>query len=346
MRALRKIKTGPDGICLYTDLPIPEPAAGEVRIRIIYASLCGTDLHIRNDAFPVQMPVTIGHEYCGVIDKIGEGVDGFAVGDRVVSMTAAGFCGHCDLCRAGLYMLCREKRGLGSARNGAFAEYMTFPADRVFKVPVGISTKAAALCEPLACVVRSVLERANVTAGDYVYISGPGVMGQFAAQLAKIAGAFVTIGGTNIDGDRLTQAKRVGADDVVDVTAEDAIAHAERVTGGHMYDVAFECSGSARAIDTCIDVLKKTGHLQQIALYGKPILFDLDKLLMKEITISNSYASERTSWQRLMQLLGTGKLQIEPYCSAVLPLEEWEKAMSMFQNKEGYKILFQLSNEL
>ncbi len=345
MKALRKIQTGPGGIQLFTDLPVPEPAAGEVRIKIIYASLCGTDLHIRDDAFPVQMPVTIGHEYCGIIDKLGEGVDGLAVGDRVVSMTAAGYCGHCELCRAGLYMLCKEKKGLGSARNGSFADFMTFPADRVFKVPDGISTKAAALCEPLACVVRSVLEQANITAGDYVYISGPGVMGQFAAQLARAAGAFVTMAGTGIDEERLALARSVCADDVVDVTAEDAVAHAEQVTGGHMYDVAFECSGSARAIDTCVDVLKKTGHLQQVALYGKPVPVNLDKILMKEITISNSYASERTSWQRLMQLLAAGKVQLEPYCSAVLPLEEWEKAMELFESKQGYKILFQLAPE-
>ena len=345
MRALRKIAAGADGIRLFTNVPIPEPAPGEVRIRIVYASLCGTDLHIRDDAFPVQMPVTIGHEYCGFVDKLGADVTDLKVGDRVVSMTAANYCGHCDLCRAGLYMLCKEKKGLGSGWDGAFADYMNFPADRVFKVPEGISTKAAALCEPLACVVRSVLERVSISAGDYVYISGPGVMGQFAAQLAKAAGAFVTVGGTAIDAERLALVKKMGADDVVDVTAEDAVSHAQQVTGGHMYDVAFECSGSPRAIDTCIDLLKKTGHFQQIALYGKPIPIDLDKILMKEITISNSYSSERTSWQRLMPLLAAGKVQLDPYCSAVLPLEQWETAMKLFEKKEGYKILFQLSDE-
>ena len=79
---------------------------------------------------------------------------GYKLGDKVVSMTAAGYCGHCDYCRAGLYMLCKEKRGLGSARNGAFAEYMTYPADRLFKIPEGVSMKAAALSEPLACCLR------------------------------------------------------------------------------------------------------------------------------------------------------------------------------------------------
>ena len=80
-------------------------------------------------------------------------------------------------------------------------------------------------------------------------------------------------------------------------------------------------------------------------LYGKPIPVDLDKMLMKEIVLSNSYASERTSWQRLMNLLAAGKIQIEPYCSAVLELEDWENAFSMAENKEGYKILFQMSQE-
>lgn len=345
MKALRKIHVGPGGVQLFQDLPIPEPAAGEVRVKIIYASVCGTDLHIRDDGFPVQMPVTIGHEYSGIIDALGEGVTDLAIGDRVVSMTAAGYCGHCDYCRAGLYMLCKEKKGLGSARNGAFAEYMTYPADRIFKIPKGVSMKAAALSEPLACCLRGVLERTTITAGDYVYVGGPGVMGQFVVQLAKAAGAYVTVGGTAIDAERLALSKEIGADDVFDVTAEDPVAHAERVTGGHMYDVAFECAGSARALDTCIDILKKTGQLQQVAMYGKPIPVDLDKMLMKEIVLSNSYASERTSWQRLMNLLAAGKIQIEPYCSAVLELEDWEKAFSMAENKEGYKILFQLNPE-
>lgn len=345
MKALRKIHEGPGGVQLVRELPIPEPDVGEVRIKIIYASVCGTDLHIRDDGFPVQMPVTIGHEYSGVVDALGDGVTDLAVGDRVVSMTAAGYCGHCDYCRAGLYMLCKEKKGLGSARNGAFAEYMTYPADRVFKIPQSISMKAAALSEPLACCLRGVLERSTITAGDYVYVGGPGVMGQFVVQLAKAAGAYVTVGGTGIDEKRLALAREVGADDVFDVTAEDPVAHAERVTEGHMYDVAFECAGSARALDTCIDVLNKTGHCQQVAMYGKPVPVDLDKVLMKEIVMSNSYASERTSWQRLMQLMAVGKIQIEPYCSAILDLEDWEKAFSMAENKEGYKILFQLNPE-
>lgn len=345
MKALRKIHTGEGGIQLFHDMPIPEPAAGEVRIKVIYAAICGTDIHIRNDGFPVQMPVTIGHEYSGIVDALGEGVTDFKVGDRVVSMTAAGICGHCDYCRQGLYMLCNEKKGLGSARNGAFAEYTVFSADRVFKLPDNLPMKEAALCEPLACVVRAALERCHINAGDYVYVSGPGVMGQFTAQIARAAGAYVTVAGTNVDGERLELVKSLGIQDVVDVTAENAVEHAKQFTKGHMYDIAFECSGSPRGLDTCIDVLKKTGHLQQVALYSKAIPVDLDKALFKEIDFSNSYASERTSWQRLMDLLANEQVKIAPYCSAVLDLEDWEEGMRRFENNEGYKILFQLNEE-
>lgn len=345
MRALRKIHKGADGVKLFHDFPVPEPGPGEVLIRIVYAALCGTDLHVRHDVFPAFPPVTIGHEYSGVIAKVGEGVTEFAVGDRVISLNAAKYCGHCSYCRQGLQMLCNEKRGLGTGKDGAFADYMVYQADRVFKMPANLTMKAAAISEPLACVVRGVLERATVRAGDYVYVSGPGVMGQFAAQLAKLAGAHVTVGGTGIDGDRLTMALKLGADNVVDVTAEDPVAFANRVTNGHMYDVAFECSASPRAMDTCIDVLRKTGHLQQIALYGKSVPMDLDKMLMKEITFSNSYSAERSSWELLLNLMSTGKLHMEEFCSVVMDLEDWEEAMRLFEKKVGYKILFQLSEE-
>lgn len=345
MRALRKLHEGADGVKLCCDVPVPEPGPGEVLIKIVYAALCGTDLHVRHDAFPAFPPVTLGHEYSGVIAKVGEGVTDFVEGDRVISMTAAKYCGNCEYCRQGLLMLCSEKRGLGTGKDGAFADYMVYPADRVFKLPEGLSMKAAAISEPLACVVRGVLERTFVNAGDYVYISGPGVMGQFAAQLAKLSGAYVTVGGTGIDGDRLAMALKLGADDIVDVTAEDPVEHAKRVTNGHMYDVAFECSASPRAIDTCVDVLKKTGHLQQVALYGKPVQMDLDKMLMKEITFSNSYSAERSSWERLLPIMATGKLHMEEFCSAVLNLEDWEEGMRMVENKAGYKILFQISEE-
>ena len=345
MKALRKIHTGEGGVQLFHDMPIPEPGPGQIKIKVIYGSLCGTDIHIREDAFPVQMPVTMGHEYSAIVDAVGEGVTDFQVGDRVVSMAIFDYCGACDYCRKGLYMLCKEKKGFGTARNGAFAEYAVLPARNVFKIPEGLSLKEAALCEPLACAVRGVLERCTVGLGDYVYVSGPGVMGQFVAQLAKLAGAYVTVAGTSMDTERLALARELGADDTFDVMTEDPIEHAEKATNGHGYDIAFECSGSFRGVDTCFDVLRKTGHFQQIALYGKPIQVNLDKALLKEINIGNFYAAQRSSFEKLMVLLAHGQLKIAPFCDTVLDLEDWEKGMSMMEHNEAYKVLFRMNDD-
>jgi len=339
MKALRKLRHGEDGLKILTDFAMPVPAAGEVLIKIHYAGICGTDLHIMHDEFKVIPPVTIGHEFSGVVEACGEGADEFAPGDKVVAMTAAGFCGHCTYCQQGLYMLCDKKKALGSGKDGAFAEYMTMPADRMFKLPDNIPLLDAALCEPLACAVRGAVEIAHVKPGDYVYVSGPGIIGQLVAQLANIAGGHVTVAGTSQDAKRLELALELGADEVIDVMRDDVLACARENTNGSLYDVVFECSGAARAADTCLDVVRKTGHYQQVGLFGKPISFDMDKALLKEVNIANSYASERTSWIIALRLLKQGRLQLKPLVSAVLPLEEWRKGFSMAEDKEGYKII-------
>lgn len=345
MKALYKMHKGEDGMLFRTDAPMPEPAADEVRIKVYYCGVCGTDLHIMRDEFACFPPLIIGHEFSGVVDSFGENVRGFAKGDRVVSMTAAGFCGECEFCRKGLLMLCYEKRGLGSGHNGAFAEYMVMKADRVFHLPQGLSMQEAALCEPIACTVRGAVERATVKPGDYVYVAGPGAIGQLVAQLAKISGAHVTVAGTDADIERLKLAKEICADETVNVQKEDTLARAKEITKGSLYDVVFECSGAAASAETCLDVVKKTGKFNQVGLYGKPIPFDMDKALFKELDLSNSYSAERTSWVILMRLLEQKRLNIRPLVSKVLPLEEWRTAFEMFDKKEGYKILLQCSED-
>ena len=336
---------GIDGMLFREDAPIPQPAADEIRIKVFYTGICGTDLHIMRDEFTCFPPLIIGHEFSGIVDDFGEKVTGFSKGDRVVSMTAAGFCGECEFCREGLLMLCPEKRGLGSGHNGAFAEYMLMKADRVFHLPDNVSMQEAALCEPIACTIRGAVERAVVKPGDYAYVSGPGAIGQLVAQLAKLSGAHVTVGGTDADTDRLRLAKELGADALINVSKEDVLAKAKEITKGSLYNVVFECAGAKSSADICLDIVKKTGRFNQVGLYGKPIPFDMDKALFKECSISNTYSAERTSWVILMRLLEQGKLNIRPLISAILPLEQWEKGFKMADQKTGFKILLQCSED-
>ncbi|HWQ77787.1 MAG TPA: alcohol dehydrogenase catalytic domain-containing protein [Anaerovoracaceae bacterium] len=313
-----------------------------MRVKIKYTGICGTDLHILSDEYPANYPVVLGHEYSGVIDAVGFGVRDFALGDRVVSLTAAVVCGKCRYCYEGLHMLCDSRRSIGSGIDGAMAEYMTVPADLLFPVPENVSMKTAVLSEPLACCVRSVVEVSAVRPGDFVYISGPGTIGQIVAQLAKIAGAHVTVAGVGVDADRLALAKRLSADEVIDLTAENAMDAARRITGGDMFDVVYECAGAQPSATTCLDVVRKRGQFVQVGLYGKPIQFDMDKALVEEVFMVNSRATERTSWVTSLRLLAQGRLDLEPLVSNVFRLEEWEKAMAAAQNKEGFKILFEI----
>ena len=321
------------------DIPEPTPAPNELKIKIHAAGICGTDLHIRHDEYPVAPPVTMGHEYAGTVVEVGSAVKGFAVGDRVVSLTAVHTCGHCRHCYEGLLMLCTNRLSIGSGKNGAFAEYMVIPSHLAFHIPEGVSLEAAALCEPLACVVRGVIERTNIKAGDYALVSGPGAIGQLALQAAKACGARVAVSGTSQDVERLALSQTLGADATLVVDSIDMDQATAQFTGGEGFDIAFECAGAAPSADSCLRALRKHSQYAQIGIFGKKIPFDLDLALFKEVTITNSFASERTSWVIALRLLADKKVDTLPLISGQFPLQQWEKAFSMAENKEGYKIL-------
>ncbi len=338
MKGLHKLTSGADGIGLRE---VPEPAAGcgQLKIRVHAAGICGTDIHIMLDEYPSNHPVILGHEFSGIVEEVGRDVQDFEPGDRVVSLTAVVTCGHCVYCHEGIPMLCEERLSIGSGVDGAMAEYVVVPSRLAFKIPAGVSLDEAALCEPLACVVRSVIERATVKAGDYVLVSGPGTIGLLTMQLAIASGGRVVVAGTAVDTERLQLAIKLGALAVIDVTAEDAAAKAAAITGGAGFDVAFECAGAAPSADTCLRLLKKRGLYVQVGLYGRKIEFDLDLALKKEIAVTNSYASARTSWVRALRMLEHRQVDVRPLISAILPLSDWRKGFEIAVNKKGYKIL-------
>jgi L-iditol 2-dehydrogenase len=282
----------------------------------------------------------MGHEYAGTVVEVGSGVEGFAAGDRVVSLTAIHTCGHCRYCYEGLLMLCADRLSIGSGRNGAFAEYLVIPSHLAFHIPEGVSLEAAALSEPLACVVRGVIERADIKAGDYALVSGPGAIGQLALQCAKASGARVVVSGTSQDAERLALSRELGADATIIVDAVDMAEAAAKFTGGAGFDIAFECAGAASSAGACLRALRKHSQYAQIGIFGKPITFDMDMALLKEIRLTNSFASERTSWNIALRLLADRKVDTLPLISGKFALEDWEEAFRMAENREGYKILF------
>ena len=173
------------------ELEDPTPKRDEVLIEVCAAGICGTDIHIKHDQAFYTPPVVLGHEYSGKVVGIGKAVTAVSVGDRVVSPATA-YCGKCHQCKTGHMNRCTasDKRILGTSyANGAFAKYLVVPEYIVHKVPKGVTLEEAALAEPFACVVHSVIEKTPICPGDVVVVQGPGTMGMMAVQIAKSMGA-------------------------------------------------------------------------------------------------------------------------------------------------------------
>ncbi len=324
-------------------MDVPEPVTGDddIKIKIYACGICGTDIHIYHGVYPTNPPTILGHEFSGTVVETGKNVKKFSPGDRVVTLTAVDTCEECEWCRQGLRMLCPERKSVGSGRDGGFAEYVVVPAKHAFHLPDNVSLTTAALCEPLACVVRSVCERTQLHAGDYVLVSGAGVMGQFTAQVAHANGATVIMTGLEADeAERFPMARRLGGvKEIVRVDQEGALEKIMQLTGGLGPHVAYECAGAASSANFCLKALRKTGTYAQVAIPGKPIPIDMDMALYKEIVMTNSYASERTSWLQMLSLLEHDLVNISPLASSILPLEQWEEGYRRTIAKEGFKVL-------
>jgi len=346
MKALVKYTKG-SGNMEIRDVPEPRPSAGQVKIEVKAAGICGSDIHIYHDdiAIPLNPPVVTGHEFSGVIADIGEGVAGWQVGDRVVSETAYEYCGVCDYCKSGFYNLCNQRKTLGYWFNGVFANYTGVPAARLHRLPENLDFVSGALMEPLACVAHATFELTRIMAGDVVLVTGPGTIGLLALQIAKAQGAAVIVAGTKVDADRLRKATEFGADVCVDVTAQNLVETVADFTHGYGADVVLECSGNANAANDALLAIRKRGQFTQIGLFAKPIMLDFERICFKELRVTGSLGSRWISWKKALRLTAQGQVQLRPLVSDIFPLTEWEHAFTLFEEKAGLKLVLTPVNE-
>jgi L-iditol 2-dehydrogenase len=311
---LAKLAPGPGHVAL-AERPDRAPGPGYVALRVEATGVCGTDLHIEAGEYPSVPPVTMGHEVCGVVDLLGDGVDGGWNGVRVVSETYFATCGRCALCRAGRPNLCERRQSIGTHVDGAFAPRVVVPAHGLHRLPPGLGAVEGSLSEPLACVCQSLLDPPVISAGDRVLVLGPGAIGLLAAQVARAAGGAVTIQGAPGDAARLALAAELGFG---------AVVAGEAPAGG--FDVVVECSGSGPGIAQALESVRRGGRIVQIGLRGAPVTVDWDLICFHELTITSGFASTPASWRRAMALLGSGAVALGPLVSTVLPLARWREA--------------------
>jgi len=343
MKALAKTKGGP-GLQLI-DAPVPKPKFGEVLIKVKYASICGSDVHIYKwDEFAqseiTKFPRIIGHESAGEIVEMGEGVEGLKVGDFVGIETHIA-CGKCYQCRIGKKHVCKNVKILGFHRDGAFAEYITIPAENVWKIPESIPKHWVPLMEPMGNAVDTAL--AGDIVGADVLVVGTGPIGAMAVAIAKAVGAGKVIA-TDINDFRLNIAKKMGADYTINPEIESLRSAVMDITGGKGVDVVLEMSGNPNALENALNLLTNGGWVGLLGLYGKNrIDFPMNSVIMRGITLYGITGRKMFStWVKTTALLESGKVNLEPLITHRITLDEYKEGFEAIMNGSAMKVMFEI----
>ena len=341
MKAL--VKTAPGvGHLEVLDLPEPIPESDQLKVEVKVAAICGTDLHIHDDEYVNCPPMVLGHEMSGVVVEVGADVTRFQIGDRVTSETFKYTCGQCRFCQEGLLGLCVDRQSMGIHVDGAFAKYVCQREESLHLLPDTVDFEAGSMSEPTAVAVRAVYERASISPGDVVLVSGPGPVGLLCLQAAKSRQATVILVGTDGDEHRLTLGKELGADVVINTPTE-SLDSVRNWTNGLGADVVIECSGAKASLEQCICSARNSAQLVLVGLPGHEIAVDLDQAIIKELTILPSFTYRHETWKRALELLdpssAVATIRTGPLVSNRFPLSEWEMAFETVRSRQGIKSL-------
>jgi L-iditol 2-dehydrogenase len=341
MRALRKLDHG-EGQVALTTLPVPEPGPDEVLVAVKHVGICGSDLHIVHDTHPNHPPVTLGHEFSGIVHRVGDHVEGWSEGDRVVSELHGAACGTCSLCRTGHWFACPNKRPIGWWTDGAYADFIAVPAWLLHRVPDGLSLVHATLTEPLA-VCLNAFERAPIEPESFVAVVGPGPIGILAALAARAAGArAVALVGRPSSAGRLELARQLGVEHVVQGDAAAAEAAIHELTGGLGADTVVEAGGSEAAVLTSLRLARKLGTVVALGVHAGDYRFPWNEAVFKALTLVFSFSAGYLSFERALSLLRRGAVPAERIQSGRMPLERWRDAFEALERREALKLVLDL----
>ena len=316
MNALVKTVAGPLEL---QERQIPEPGPEDVRIKIAFCGICGSDLHIQSGTHPSSPPVVVGHEFSGTVAEVGEDVTEFAEGDRV------GF-------RHSFHPF------PGVDGDGGFAEYMLAPADAIWEIPEEITLQEATQFETIRVPMTAVRQTAEMEAGERVVISGPGPIGLLVTDVADMDGASpITVLGTEADTSlRLPTAGRLGADETL-VFGDEALEAIDE----NPPSVWFETSGAAPAIEAAVEHVAPGGRVVTTGLGDGPWNVNMQRVAYENIDIRGQWGGSDATLEPAVQAMIDGELDISEIISDTFPLSEWEAAFEKARSQDGMKILLE-----
>lgn len=336
MLAVVKEEAGPGFVLKDVDIPVPK--SDEVLIKVEAVGICGSDIPIFKGIRPVPIPFIPGHEFAGIIVDVGAGVKQFKKGDEVVPGLVQN-CGRCKYCRQGLESLCDNMIETGIHVNGAFAEYVSVPEHTLHYKPKEMTFNEGASIDPIASAYRPV-KKARVGSEDVVVVYGPGPIGQYAAQVARVEGAKTLIMvGTREN--RLQLARELGVDITINIgeKKEDPVERIKELTGGEMADVVLETAGTPQVIEMCLNSVRKNGRLSLAGVLHKPSTLLLSLIVRREINITGSICYTWLDFQNSMDLVALGKVKVGPIVTHELHLKEIGKALELIEKREAIKVV-------
>jgi threonine dehydrogenase-like Zn-dependent dehydrogenase len=325
------------------EVPRPRPGVGQVVIRVTLTTICGTDLHILRGEYPVKPGLVIGHEPVGVIEELGAGITGYAIGDRVL-VGAITPCGQCRACLSGHLSQCGQGEGyqaiggwrFGNTIDGAQAEYLLVPNAQanLAKVPDELSDEQVVLLADIASTGFSGAESGEIRIGDSVVVFAQGPIGLCATAGAKLMGAALIIG---VDGDdnRLTMAKRMGADVALDYRSTDIVAEVQKLTGGGA-DVAIEALGTQQTFEAALRCLRPGGTLSSLGVYSGKLQIPYEAFaagLGDHRIVTTLCPGGKERMRRLMEVVRSGRVDFTPLLTHTFPLDKITDAYQLFGSR-------------
>lgn len=339
MKALRKTRAG-KGLQIEK-VKVPAIGPTDVLVRVRATSICGTDLHIygwdRWSQGRIKPPVTLGHEFCGYVERTGEEVAAVKAGD-FVSAEMHMNCGHCRQCRLGQAHICQNLRIIGIDIDGAFAEFVKIPATNIWKLDQEIPEHYGAILDPLGNAVHTVL--AGAIAGQTVLVTGCGPIGLMSIAVAKACGSS-TVFATETNELRRSMAKEMGANYVLNPLTEDPVKKILEATGGTGVDALLEMSGNPAAIQQGFKALRAGGRASLLGIPTENVPLDLvQDVIFKGATVQGIYGRRMyETWVQMTALLKAGRVNLEPLFGERTELENFEGAFAKLQSGMAGKIL-------
>lgn len=312
---------------------VPEPAmpkAGEVKIKVLWCGICGSDLH-EYLAGPIFIPTEphpltghsgatiLGHEFTGHVVEVGPGVTNVKVGD-LVAPDACQNCGECVACRMGRYNVCEKLAFTGLMAEGAFAEYVNVPAKLCYVLPPDFDPKAGAVIEPLATGLKAVRLAGSIL-GDTAVVFGAGTIGLGTLMCAKAAGAGKVIVVEMAEA-RKKMAKECGADVVLDPRECDVIAEIKKMTNGEGADVSFECIGNIHTAPQAVEAVHNVGKAVIVGIFEGPSSFNFFNLSATDKVVIGTLAYTIDDFKRVAALLANGGLKAEPLITGQIKIDD------------------------